>query len=190
MSKTEFDKLMDHEYDGIREYDNPLPGWWTGIFIATILFSVVYWAFFHLGGPGLSETESYEAEMKAFAAVQAKQAAETGPDEATLAQMQANPAALADAKALFAKHCLACHGANGEGKIGPNMTDSHQIHGSTRVDIYHTIKNGVPAKGMISWEKVLKPAEMMNLTVFVASLRGTNAAGGKAPEGQKVGAFK
>ena len=60
------DPLTGHDYDGIQEYDNPLPGWWRWIFIGTIIFSVFYALYWHLGGPGLSERQEYEAELAAF----------------------------------------------------------------------------------------------------------------------------
>jgi len=52
-------KLRDHEYDGIREYDNPTPGWWHAIFIATMLFSLLYFAFYHLSPMSNSIQDSW-----------------------------------------------------------------------------------------------------------------------------------
>ena len=53
------DQLLDHEYDGIQEYDNPCPGWWHAIFLLTVLFSVVYFLFFHVGNNGWTLTEAW-----------------------------------------------------------------------------------------------------------------------------------
>ena len=171
MSREEFDKLLQHEYDGIREYDNPLPGWWKSVFAASIVFAIVYCIYYHGGGPGMSEADEYKAELKEYAALQAKIAEKTGKvDEKTLADLSKNSAALESAKKVFNKNCVACHGFKAEGKIGPNLTDDHQIHGNTRVDIYNTIKNGVPAKGMIAWSKVLKHAELLNVAAYIATL--------------------
>lgn len=190
MSEVERDHLLDHSYDGITEYDNPLPSWWKGIFIASIVFSLGYWVYYHAGGPGLSIEEVYAEEMRVAAEQQAKAAAASGAvDEKTLAQLATNPSAIAEAKASFDVKCTPCHGMHAEGKIGPNLTDLYQIHGTKRVDIYRTIYDGVPSKGMISWGKQLKPEEIMKLAAYVSTLRGTNAAGGKAPEGEKVDAF-
>ena len=54
-------RLMDHEYDGIREYDNPLPGWWSWLFAGTIFFSIFYLAYYHIG-VGPSVYDRYDAE--------------------------------------------------------------------------------------------------------------------------------
>ena len=96
---------------------------------------------------------------------------------------------MAKAKASFLKNCLPCHGPDGRGTVGPNLTDNHQVHGSSRVDIYNTIYQGVPAKGMITWGKILPPEEIRGLAAFVGTLRGTNVPGGKPPEGEPVEAL-
>lgn len=184
-------RLMNHEYDGIREYDNPLPSWWTGIFIVTILFSVGYWIYYHGGGSGKSEIEAYQEELAEFAASYAAQAGNAAQiDENTLAVLSHDSGALASGQAVFNKHCVACHGPEGGGTVGPNLTDLFQIHGSTRLDIYNTIRTGVPEKGMISWEKMLKPDELKQVAAVVSSMRGKHVAGGKAKEGAEVPAFK
>jgi cytochrome c oxidase cbb3-type subunit 3 len=190
MGKAEFDKLMDHEYDGIREYDNPLPSWWSGVFIVTILFSGVYWLYYHWGGPGKSETEVYAEELVALEKTQAAELAKAGNvDEATLAKLAANASALEKGKNVFAANCVACHLKNGQGNVGPNLTDEYQILGTTRMDIYNTLMNGGrPGKGMQSWKKQLKPDEIMSVAAFVSTLRGKNLPG-KPAEGQKVGPF-
>ncbi|MBZ0271697.1 c-type cytochrome [bacterium] len=177
----EKDPLLDHEYDGIREYDNPLPTWWSGIFILCIVFSVGYMAFFHAGGPGLSEVEHYELVMKEWAASHPETT--LAVDEDGIAAMVSDTAALNDAKGLFSTRCLACHGPDGGGLIGPNLTDDYWIHGARLADIYRTIHDGVPEKGMVPWSTQLKPDEMMKLAAYVRSLRGTSPATPKAPEG-------
>lgn len=188
MSKAEFDKLMDHDYDGIREYDNPLPSWWSGVFIASIAFSAVYWLYFHWGGPGKSETQVYAEELVELEKERAAELAKAGKvDEQALTQLAANATAVANGKKVFATYCVVCHLEQGQGKIGPNLTDEHQINGTTRVDIFKTISNGGrPGKGMQAWNKQLKPEEMMSVAAYVSTLRGTNVPG-KAPEGEKVG---
>ena len=59
-------QILDHQYDGIQEYDNPLPGWWSAFFIITIVFSGFYLFWFHFGGPGKSIDEVYAADYKAY----------------------------------------------------------------------------------------------------------------------------
>jgi cytochrome c oxidase cbb3-type subunit III len=180
------DLLLDHQYDGIQEYDNPLPGWWTWTFVATIVFSVIYVLWYHGPGPGKSVHEEYEAAMRAHQALVAAAQAEKGAvSEERLAALEQDAAAMARASEVYAQHCLACHGARGEGLVGPNLTDEFQIHGSSRVDIYAVIVEGVPDKGMIAWEPLLRHEELEEVSAYVAAMRGTNLAG-KPPEGDRL----
>ncbi len=181
------DRLMHHEYDGIREYDNPLPFWWKGIFVLCIAHSAAYFYWYHLGGPGLTEEARYAAEVKELEAIRAaapKQ--EVVVDEAALAALAKDAAAIGRGQGVFLKNCASCHTENGRGLVGPNLTDQFQIHGQSRLDIYRTIHDGVPDKGMLSWAPLLPPAELAEVSAFVATLRGTDAPGGKAAEGRAV----
>jgi cytochrome c oxidase cbb3-type subunit 3 len=185
--KTLDDKnLMDHNYDGIQEYDNPAPGWWSGIFIGTVVFSLGYWIYFSYG-PGMSEIQSYDAEMAAAAA--AAPVAQVTATEDSLAALTKNPEAMAKGAEIYMIRCFSCHQEGGKGLVGPNLTDDYQIHGSTRMDMLNTVINGVPEKGMISWGLILPPEEIEIITAYVSTFRHTNVPGGKAPEGDKVEPF-
>jgi cytochrome c oxidase cbb3-type subunit III len=180
-------RLKDHEYDGIQEYDNPLPGWWTGIFLATIVYSLIYVVWYHGPGPGKSVHEEYEAAMRAHHAVVAAARATRGEvSEDALAALSADAAAMVRAADVYARHCLACHGPEGQGLVGPNLTDEFQIHGASRADLHRVIVEGVPDKGMIAWEAVLRSEEILEVTAYVASMRGTNVTGGKPAEGARI----
>jgi cytochrome c oxidase cbb3-type subunit 3 len=175
--------LMDHEYDGIQEYDNPLPGWWTWIFVGTCLFSIVYFLHHHVTGTGESLLSAYQRDVaQAEAIVPA-----AGPlNEAEFERLAAAPATVAAGKAVFLARCAVCHGEKGEGKIGPNLTDSRWILGSdSLVSIWRTVSNGVPAKGMPPWSKQLTRQELTQVVAYVGSLRGTNVAG-KPAQGKEV----
>ena len=67
MSEPTHDRLLEHEYDGIREYDNPTPTWWHLIFLSTAVFSVLYLIFFHLGPlvgtNGWTLAQAYDASV-------------------------------------------------------------------------------------------------------------------------------
>ncbi len=97
---------------------------------------------------------------------------------------QMDEASLAAGKEVWMKNCIACHGVNGEGGIGPNMTDEYWIHGGSMADIVHIINVGVPAKGMIPWAGVLKPDEVTQVSSFILSIQGTNPSGAKEPQGE------
>ena len=183
MDRTDRDRLLDHEYDGIEEYDNPLPGWWVWVFWATIVFSGVYVAFYHVG-PGPSVIGQYEDDARLAAERAAKQTAAAGTvSEDVLAVLQRNPGAMTQAKQIFGARCAACHGDRGQGIIGPNLTDDFWLHGHTLTDIYRIIREGVPEKGMVPWKDQLQPAELSAVAAFVGTLRGTNPPGPKPPQG-------
>ena len=110
-------------------------------------------------------------------------------DEETLAGMASEPAILDKGRAVFVKNCVSCHLDDGRGQIGPNLTDRFQIHGSARMDVYQTIFNGVPDKGMLTWNGVLAGDEIAAVAAYVTTLRGKDVPG-KAPEGQPVEPFR
>ena len=181
-------KLLDHEYDGIRERDNPPPGWTLVVFGASIVFAIGYWIWYHAGGPGKSEAQAYVAEETTWKAVRAEAAKREVVSEGSLARAVDDDAVLTRGKTLFATSCLSCHGPLGAGLVGPNLTDGRQIHGSTRLDLYKVIRDGVPAKGMLAWGTMMPQSDLVALTAFVVTLRGKPVAG-KAGEGAPVGAF-
>lgn len=176
------EKLLEHEYDGIREYDNPLPRWWLWTFYATILFVPLYYVLPHPFGEGGGNVAEYEA---AVAKAQAAMPEQTGPmvTEEQLVALRSDGVALAEGKTLYETNCAACHRADGGGLIGPNLTDDAWIHGGSAMEIHNTIAVGVLAKGMPPWERILKPEQVNAVTAYVLSLAGTNPANAKAPEG-------
>ena len=180
------ERLLDHEYDGIQEYDNPMPRWWVWTFWGTIVFSVAY--ALNLGGIGTGRgwLAAYEQDMVAFH--QAHPQGGPSVDGARLAALVRDPEALALGKATYAANCAACHAADGGGMIGPNLTDGHWLHGGQLPEILRTINDGVLAKGMPGWSKMLRPEQVTAVTAYVASLRGTTPAKPKAPEGTPVAA--
>jgi len=182
--RTVQDELLDHEYDGIQEYDNPLPGWWVTLFWITIVFAPVYILFYHFG-PGLLVEEKYQAEMDAFYQRQAEELAALGEvTDEMLLTLKENPAMLADGQATFRSKCSQCHGMFGEGGIGPNLTDPYWIHGGAPTNIYTTISEGVPDKGMLTWKNQLPPAKIMAVAAYVMTLQGTSPPNAKAPQGE------
>lgn len=192
----EKDKLLDHSYDGIQEYDNPLPRWWLWMFYGTIIFSVIYFPYFHMFG-GKLPLDEYAEEMAQAQALRAKQeaqiaAAQQAQQQAAASDASGTSAAAApvvaggnsDAgKGIYTQYCLACHGAAGEGGIGPNLTDNFWIHGNTTADLVKTVTEGVPAKGMVPWKSTLSPTKINDVVAFIETLKGTNPPNAKAPEG-------
>lgn len=178
------DRLIEHSYDGIQEYDNPMPAWWVFTFWITIVFSVFYYVNPWNTGRGKGREAEYAEDMAAFRAKHPLDAG--GANAATLMATVALPSEVAEGKKLFVGKCAACHAADGGGLIGPNLADNAWIHGSSIDSIYTTVNVGVLAKGMPAWGKLLKGDELREVVAYVWTLRGTTPAKPKAPEGQVV----
>lgn len=180
---TPEDQLLDHEYDGIREFDNPLPRWWVWLFSGSFWFSLAYFAHYHLTGNGESVAAAYAADVAEAHEREAKAALAQPVTEESLGKLMVDAGSMAEAKALFGLRCTPCHGANAEGSIGPNLTDDAWLHGAGKLtEIYAVVSEGVLAKGMPAWGKQLAPAEVRKLAAYVGTQRG-KAVPGKAPEG-------
>lgn len=179
------DQLLEHQYDGIQEYDNPMPGWWVWMFWGSFIFSCGY-IFHYWIGNGESEIHTYEGEMVIARELAAKQAMEQSVSEESLAQVLADEGSLKAGNEVFQARCAACHLDQGQGLIGANLTDRHWIHGKGELmDIYKTVSDGVLEKGMPAWSRQLTPVELRQVVAFTGSLRGKNVPG-KAAEGQLV----
>jgi cytochrome c oxidase cbb3-type subunit III len=182
MADQQEDKLLDHDYDGIQEYDNPMPRWWLWIFYATIIFVPLYYVLPHPFGEGGGNVAEYEAAVaKAKASMPAPVVATVTDDE--LRALVSQSGVLAEGKTVYDANCAACHRNDGGGLIGPNLTDDAWIHGGSPTAIHRVINEGVLAKGMPPWERLLKPEQVQAVTAYVLSLGGTNPPNPKAPEG-------
>lgn len=178
-------QLSDHEYDGIREFDNPTPGWWHLLFFLTIVFSVLYFAFYTFSplAPTIQDQWARERtrELKREFALMG----ELKPEEGIILKLASNPSVLGNARALFGSNCVACHAADGGGIVGPNLCDDSYKNAKNIMDLYSVITNGAANGAMPAW-KMLTESERVQLAAYVASLRGTRPANPKAPEGDVI----
>lgn len=174
--------IKGHDYDGIQEYDNPLPMWWLITFFGAIIFGYIYWLHYESGaGPTLRQ--EFEADMKKMEANKPKRQ-DSGE---ALAKLAGDSGARAAGGAVFKSKCAVCHGPELQGGIGPNLTDDFWLHGKgTLPDIVEVVSTGVLDKGMPSWSTQLSADEINSVAVFVASARGSNPPNPKAPQGEKV----
>lgn len=259
------DRLLDHDYDGIKEIDNDLPPWWLWLFYITIIYGVVYMIHYHVTGTGDLSAVEYMKEMdpnwtaeqgipgpgvsiaykspyanpqgditpQLWAAFEYYVGPQVGFDVLVMEAMRrasaedleklkasfpdawtkltdgsgniipaekpsisaaanlnftrlTDAASLDAGKKIFTTNCVSCHGPEGQGGIGPNMTDNYYIHGGQINDLMATIITGVPIKGMISWKGILNEEQMNQVASYIMSLRGTNPPNPKAPQGELV----
>lgn len=187
--EEEKDMMIDHEFDGIKELDNPVPLWFNTLFYGTIIFGIIYFFIYQVFGWGLNQDQEYVVEMEKAELAKKEYLAKSANqiDESSVV-FDANLAPAG--KALFVANCAACHGNNGEGTIGPNLTDRFWLHGGEIQDIFRTVKYGVPEKGMVPWEQTLTPAQIAEVSSYIVTLRDSKPANGKASEGVEVTAYE
>ena len=172
------DNTTGHVWDeDLRELNNPLPRWWMGLFVITVVFAVAYLALY----PGLgsaagslkwSSTGQYEAEeAKARAALTAVYARFTAMDEKQLA---ADTQAMGIGERLFVNNCAACHGSDARGSKGfPNLTDNDWLWGGSFADIQKTIAEGRNGVMPPMAEAVGGGDNVRNVAQYVLSLSGS-----------------
>src|SRR3990167_641145 len=150
------EETMGHAFDGIEEYDNPMPKWWLWMFIGSSIYALVYLVVYpglgnYKGVFGWTSTGQWEKEVadgeekyghifKDFAAK-------------PIAELAKDPEAMKVGQRLFANNCAVCHGSAGKGAIGfPNLTDNDWLYGGEPETIKQTILNGrngqMPVKGL------------------------------------------
>lgn len=183
----EKDMMLEHDFDGITELDNPTPVWFNAMFYGSILFAVVYLLNYHVFNWSPLQDEEYAIEMKEAEISKGAFLAKAGNliDE-TSVKVDSDPEVLAAGKAVYMQNCVACHATDGGGTVGPNLTDEYWIHGGTVNNIFKTLKYGVPEKGMIAWEKILTAKQTSDLSNYVLSLQGTKPANPKEAQGTKM----
>ncbi len=188
------DEILDHgqDYDGIKEYDNPLPRWFLLMFYASIVFAFLYMGYYTAKGRAIAQATG-RGEALAWSgtrlAAQVKEAEgargvfEVPDDADDLEEFLKNPGHIARGEALFKANCVACHGEQGQGIIGPNLTDKFWIHGGAPQNIVTSISTGWPEKGMPGWELSLGEEKVYWLAAYVASIEGRSVTNPKEPQG-------
>ncbi|MFK7848817.1 MAG: cbb3-type cytochrome c oxidase N-terminal domain-containing protein [Rhodothermales bacterium] len=187
-NESEDQIIHGHQYDGIQEYDNPMPGWWVWMFIGSFFFAIYYLVGMETGyiNTYTDDLEENLAELESVRTAFAASQPVFSVDEATLNAYATDQAKIDAGAALFTAQCAACHGAEGQGLIGPNLTDAYWIKGGTGIDIYTSISKGSLEKGMPPWEAVFNEVERAELVAFIQSLEGTTPPNPKAAEGELV----
>ena len=175
-----------HSYDGIEEYDNPLPAWWYWGFILTIVFALGYLIYYPgLGNyPGLSGWTSVKQLEEAQAVAKARYEPIFAKYRSIpVEQLAKNPQANKIGRRLFTTNCSACHGATAKGSFGfPNLTDEEWMWGGTGDAIETTISGGRNA-AMPAWQPVLGDSGVEAVANYVMSLSGREVDEALAKQG-------
>lgn len=191
------EETVGHSYDGIEEYDNPLPRWWFMLFVGTVIFALGYLALY----PGLGNWKGvlpgYEGgwtQVKEWQREMDKAEEQYGPLYAKYAAMPVeevatDPQALKMGGRLFASNCSVCHGSDAKGAYGfPNLTDNDWLWGGEPETIKTTILHGRQA-AMPAWKDVIGEEGIRNVAGYVRSLSGRDTPEGitvDIEQGQKI----
>ncbi len=215
-NKQDVDKVTGvettgHEWDGIKELNNPLPRWWLNVFYACIVGSVIYWVLmpawpglpgiggYTKGTLGFSDRANVSKDIAQLQAERAPLAAKlSGADLNTVEQdPELMQYAFAAGEAAFKDNCATCHGAGGQGVKGyPSLADDVWLWGGTLTDIRHTLEVGIradhdetrysqmPAFGR---DGILSAQEISDVTDYVLNFSGNSDAGAEAlSRGQEI----
>lgn len=159
-----------HGPDGLSEADNSMPRWMRLVFWGTILWGVGYIVLMPGVGINLLKYSQYEVYEAEVAEAKAKFASSGGDIATLLASAMKDPEAAARGKVAFAASCAACHGAEGQGTIGPSLIDATWVYGGEPAKVAHTITEGT-AKGMPPFKTQLAPGAVADVTAYIASLK-------------------
>lgn len=184
--EKESEIMLDHNFDGIKELDNHLPPWWTWLFYGSIVWGVIYLVVYHVTDSLPLMDQEYQNEVAIAQEQKAKLLASRPAlaiDENNLVY-EADEQIIKNGRQVYAVNCASCHMPEGQGNIGPNLTDEYWLHGGSVTDIYKVIKNGVQEKGMIPWGPVLSPQQIRDVTFYIKSIKGSNPPNPKAPQGE------
>jgi cytochrome c oxidase cbb3-type subunit 3 len=177
-----------HEYDGIEEWDNPLPGWWFAMFVITIVWGIGYLiAYPGMGNfPGVLGWTSLDQHEQEVAVAEEKY---RGMRDRYLAmpieEVAQDEKARKMGMRIYGNNCSQCHGLDAAGALGfPNLADSDWLYGGTPDMIKHTIVNGRRA-AMPAWESILGEDGIAEATAYILSLNSRDADPVKVAAGEK-----
>jgi cytochrome c oxidase cbb3-type subunit 3 len=172
------DNTTGHVWDeDLREMNNPLPLWWVGLFIITVIFGLSYLFLYpglgaYSGSKGWSSRAEYDAEVSEANAAVAPLYAKF--DALSVEDVAKDPQAQAIGERLFMNNCAQCHGSDGQGSKGyPNLTDSDWLHGGSPEKIKESITLGRVGNMPSMAQAVGTPDDVRNVAHYVLSLSGS-----------------
>jgi cytochrome c oxidase cbb3-type subunit 3 len=188
LNEEERTLLLDHNYDGIEEFDYPLPTWWTATFVGTVIFAIAYFFFYEIAdGPSLAE--EFKRDWAKVSAVRAEMRKKSGDFSLdSYNSWVASNDGVNKGKEIFDENCMSCHEDGGKGDIGPNLTDKHWLNVKevSPEAIYSFVRTGNEDNGMPAWADTLSKEELYSVVSYVLSLRNTFVPGGKEAQGEII----
>jgi cytochrome c oxidase cbb3-type subunit III len=190
----ETDILIDHGFDGITELDNSLPKWWIGLFYFGIIFCGVYMIAFAFTDYAHPDVE-YDKETKIQLASIEEYEKNAPPINLETAKYSADY--ISEGEQLFKTNCVTCHGDNGKGGIGPNLTDNHWINTKEKSlfkNVFWMLENGSPNNPTMRpfiKEGTITGRDAEKIASYIYHINQekspvTQAQGGAAPQGEAV----
>jgi cytochrome c oxidase cbb3-type subunit 3 len=172
------DELLNHDADGIREFDNALPRWWLYGFYFTIAFAIVYLINYHLLAKPLFGKSTLAAEYAADVEQADRLGKRRTPAGGALTLLT-DPAGIAKGAAIFnstTNLCFTCHRPDLGGLVGPNLTDEYWRHGCTVGEIVRNVTTGFPEKGMLPYGSgaKLSDEQVLQVVSYVMSKQGSH----------------
>lgn len=166
------EKIREHTFDGIQEFDKALPNWWLFTLYATIVYSIAYWVYYQKADIGLDQEEELAAAFAEIDENVAKAKAEAGVlDNDTFAIMAKDAAIVSAGELIYTQNCSACHGQNREGGIGLALNDAEWKHGGEPLDIKKIVEVGVATAGMPPWGPVLGDEKVNQVVAYLVSVQ-------------------
>lgn len=211
-NKKEIDEVTGvettgHEWDGLKELNNPLPRWWLWILYVTIIWSVWYWIIYPawptLNGAteGTGGYTQYNELSKSQSEIVARQQAyldrfESASLKDIMNDTELYAFAMAGGASAFKDNCATCHGTGGAGSPGyPNLNDDDWLWGGTLPEIHQTLKYGIRVGGSYDTrlsqmpafgkDKLLNKDEINSVVDYVMNLSGGETHGYEA-QGKKI----
>jgi len=172
--------------DGIEVRDAPVPRWSRWLFLILVLFAPAYFFFYHNGAEGRSLVDQYDRELAENLQLQFAEIGELQANREAVVEFLYKPTWLQIGKVVYKSNCASCHGQEGEGQIGPNLTDNRYKNIRDIEDILRIVQKGANAGAMPAWEERLSTNEIVLVASYAASLRGNEVDGGKAGEGKII----
>ena len=179
-------KVSSTASHSLADQEDTLPTWWKRIFLATVLFCPPYLFWHYCGASGRTLAEQYDVALAANMKLQFGEIGELSLTEDNVIKYLYEDSWLKVGRAVFKSNCVSCHGSDGGGLVGPNLCDDSYKNVKQIGDILKVLQKGANGGAMPAWQSKLSPNEIVLVSSYVASLRGSNPSVAKPAEGREI----